>query len=300
MSVSEPCIVNGTKRNPEITHLRFATCAAIVALVLATVPAAHAQCSQASRPAAVSAQPALPAPITPTNNPAADSSSSSAPSPNVRFVTGSAITVLEDTPLQVINDMPISSRTARPRAEIAFTVTQDVVVGDVLVIPCGARVYGTVVSVRQAGRLAGASNLTLQLTALTLGGKSYPLYTIPFKVVGQSKTPPTIRKVSAGAAVGTLAMDARVAQLNPHLTEPVTGGKRVFADTVGAGLGAGVGAAIAASSPTSIAVIPAESQIVFPLASPIAVYPVDQPTAARLGRGLHPGGPVLYVRGESQ
>ncbi len=38
----------------------------------------------------------------------------------------------------------------------------------------------------------------------------------------------------------------------------------------------------------------------FTLASPIAVFPVDQRTAARLAQGLHQGGPVLYVRVENQ
>lgn len=74
----------------------------------------------------------------------------------------------------------------------------------------------------------------------------------------------------------------------------------VVADSVGAGLGAGVGAAIAAGSPPSIALIPAESQLEFTLASPIAVFPPDQATAAHLAQGMHRGGPVLYVRGENQ
>jgi len=217
----------------------------------------------------------------------------------VRFATGSAVTVLEETSLQVVNDMPISSRTTKAGAELHFTVTRDVVVDGILVIPCGATVFGTVVSAKQAGRLTGASNLTLELTALNLDGRSYPLYTPPFKVVGQSKTRPTVKKVAAGSAVGAVAMDARTAQLNPRLTEPVTGGLRAVGDGIGAGLGASVGAAIAASSPPSIALIPAESQMEFTLASPIAVFPVDQRTAARLAQGLHQGGPVLYVRGES-
>jgi len=64
--------------------------------------------------------------------------------------------------------MPISSRTTKAGARLSFTVTRDVVVDGVLVVPCGATVYGAVVSAKQAGRGAGASNLTLQLTALNL------------------------------------------------------------------------------------------------------------------------------------
>ena len=265
-----------------------------VVFMVAAVQVAGAQCSQAP------ARPAGSGESSPTAPGGDESSSSSTTAQAVRIVTGSAITVLEDTPLQVMNDMPITSRTTKEGAKISFTVTRDVVVEGVLVIPCGATVYGLVIAAKQAGRLTGASNLTLQLTALNLDGRSYPLYTPPFKVVGESKTRPTMNKVATGAAVGALAMDVRTAQLNPHLTEPVTGGERAVADTVAAGVGAGVGAAIASKSPASIAVIPAESQIEFTLAAPIAVYPVDQRTAARLAQGMHHGGPVLYVRGESQ
>lgn len=283
-----------------ISHCWCAFCLPLL-LILFSLPVASGQCSQATRPELASPdQSAASSQSNPSTAASGESVSSSDTSQAVRFATGNAVTVLEDTRLQVVNDMPISSRTASAGAKLSFTVTRDVVVDGTLVIPCGATVYGTVVESKQAGRLVGASNLTLELTALNLDGKSYPLYTPPFKVVGQSKTRPTVNKVATGAAVGALAMDVRVAQMNPHLTEPMTGGRHAFADGVGAGLGAGVGAAIAASTPPSIALIPGESQMVFALASPIAVYPVDQRTAARLARGMRPGGPVLYVRGENQ
>jgi hypothetical protein len=242
-----------------------------------------------------------------TPAPAADESSSSDTPGGVRFVTGRAVTVLEDTPLQVRNGMAISSRSTKAGDKLSFTVTRDVVVDGILVIPCGATVTGTMVEVRQAGRLVGASNLTLQLTSLNLDGKSYPLYTPPFKVVGASKTRPTAYKTAAGAGVGALVGASSVPTVT---TTDMDTGKRVSyklgpadqakGDAVFAGMGAGVGLAIAASTPPSIAMIPAESQMEFILASPIAVYPVDQRTAARLAYGMHHGPPALYVRGENQ
>ena len=207
--------------------------------------------------------------------------------------------------------MPISSRTTQAGARLAFTVTSDVVVDGVLVIPCGATVYGTVVQAKQAGRLVGASSLTLQWTSLSLDGRSYPLYTAPFKVVGASKTAPTVKKASIGAGMGVLAGEASMppprtitlldGSPHPHQEiEKITPAQRVAGDAIFAGMGAGAGLAIAASTPPSIALIPAESQMEFTLASPIAVFPVDQHTAARLAQGLHHGGPVLYMRGENQ
>ena len=260
---------------------------------------ASAQCSQAAPPmAATSTQAAL----SQQSNPAAvnsKSTSTSGMTHALRFATGSAVTVLEETPLQVSIDMPVSSRTTKAGAKLSFTVTRDVVVEGILVIPCGASVSGTVVSAKQAGRLAGSSSLILELTALNLDGKSYPLYTTPFKVVGQSKTGPTVDKVKNGAAEQASGMDAQIeASKPPEIAHQP--GPRGLSDGVAAGVGAGVGAAIAASSPASIALIPAESQMEFTLASPIAVFPVDQPTAARLAKGMRHGGPVLYVHGESQ
>ena len=266
-------------------------------LLAFTFPSALAQCSQETRPEPESS--AQPTASLSSNQPIPtrdDSSSSPDTAMDVRFATGSAITVLEDTALQVITGSPISSRTTKTGAKIPFTVTRDVVVNGILVIPCGARVYGTVVSAKQSGRLTGASSLTLELTELNLDGKTYPLYTPPFKVVGQSKTRPTANKVATGAAVGVLAVDSTM----PAWSQKPSPVDLARGDAVIAGVGAGVGVAIAASSPPSIALIPAESQMEFTLTSPIAVFPVDQRTASRLAQGMHHGGPVLYIRGESQ
>jgi len=278
-------------------HVACNAVSAFFLCAIFAVPLASAQCSQAKLPeAAFTTQPAAavqhqqPAPTR-------EDSSSSGTATEVRFATGSAITVLENTTLQVITDAPISSRTAKEGAKLPFIVTRDIVVDGILVIPCGARAYGTVVNAQQATRLAGASSLTLQLTELDLDGKTYPLYTPPFKVVGQSKTRPTVNKAVAGAAAGTLTMEA----LRPSATaHPISTADRAKGDSIVAGIGAGIGTAIAASSPPSIALIPSESQIEFTLATPIAVFPVDQRTAARLAKGMHRGGPVLYMRGESQ
>ena len=276
------------------------------------VSIASAQCSQATHPEAASSARSNEPVQDRTPSAASEAFSSSSEATNaVRFATGNAVTVLENTPLQVMNDMPISSRTTKVGARVSFTVTRDVVVDGILVIPCGATVLGKVVSAKQAGRLVGASNLTLELTALNLDGKSYRLYTTPFKVVGQNKTRPTVEKMTIGAAVGGVAAKATVPTNMSETILSAGGPPQTVHDAISpadqakgialaAGMGAGVGAAIAASSPPSIARIPAESEMEFTLASPIAVYPVNQQAARKLARGMYRGGPVLYVRGESQ
>jgi len=273
---------------------------------------ASAQCSQATgAEAAAFAQSSATAQGNTADALSSGSSSMSQTTPAVRIATDRAITVLDQTPLQVRTDLPISSRTARAGARLSFTVTRDVVVDNILVIPCGATVLGTVVEAKQAGRLVGASKLTLQLTTLNLGGRSYPLHTPPFKVMAASKTRPTMQKVTIGATTGALLADASVpppqysriaSNGGPprYVVEKVTAAQRAEGDAIVAGIGAGIGAGIAAGSAPSIATIPAESELEFTLASPVAVYPVDQMTAVRLAKGVHPGGPVLYVRDDTR
>ncbi len=297
------------KTTPRFSIGGRGVCFLIVVLALSCAAMA-AQCSQATRPVIAPDRPTSPVQDTPPAIAATASSSSSETAGTVRFVTGGAITVLEDTPLQVITDVPISSRTTKAGARLSFTLTRDVVVDGILVIPCGARVFGTVVAAKQAGRLVGASNLSLELTELNLDGRTYPLYTPPFKVVGESKTRPTTKKIATGATIGAVAANVAAPKVTYTLVDPIGPGKTVTKNlpvehrargvAMAAGVGAGVGTAIAASSPPSIALIPAESQIEFTLASPIAVFPIDQRSAARLAQGMHHGGPVLYVRGESQ
>ena len=251
-----------------------------------------AQCSQALLPRSARAPQS-------TN----ESSSSSAISANpqsgeVRTVDPdgkhSAITVPENTPLRVMNNQPISSRMTKPDTLLSFIVNQDVIIDGLLVIPCGATARGSIVNTQKAGVLTGSTQLIFELSALEFGGQSYPLYTYQFKVTGASKTVPTKTKIKTGAVAGAIVMVAGSIASN-HSTAKTPG-----AAVTGAALGAGVGTAVAAASPAPIVSIPAESEMVFVLSSPVAVVPIDAKEAARLARGMKPGGPVLYVRDDTQ
>jgi hypothetical protein len=208
----------------------------------------------------------------------------------------SAVTVLENTPLRVMSDQPISSRLTKPGEPLSFTVKEDVVVGDLLVIPCGATVHGAIVDARKAGVLTGSGQLILELNSLELGGQSYPLYTYQFKVSGVSKTKPTEKKIRTGAVVGAVVLGV----LSGSASGPPTAVEKLIGTGTGAALGAGVGTAVSAASPAPIVSIPAESEMLFALSSPVAVVPIDAKEAARLARGMKPGGPVLYVRDETR
>jgi hypothetical protein len=205
------------------------------------------------------------------------------------------VTVLENTLLRVMTTSQISTRGTRAGEPLLFMLNEDVVVDGVLIIPRGAMLHGSVVESKKSGKLSGSADLILKLDSLDLGGRSYPVYTYQFKAEGTSKTQPTETKIKGGAVIGAIAGAALSGSAKGETT---AAGKLAGAGT-GAALGAGVGTAIAAATPGPALTIPAESQIDFYLASPISVVPVSEREAARLSQGLHAGGPVLYVRGET-
>lgn len=208
--------------------------------------------------------------------------------------TSAPITILEDTPLHVLTNSAITTRNAEEGAPLTFTVSEDVIVNNVLAIPRGATVHGEVIKSKKSGTLTGSAELILKLDALFLGGHTYPLYTYRFKVTGESKTKPTEQKALRGAEIGAIVGGATVAEKGG-----VSGSARVANMAAGAAVGAGVGTLVSAASSGPGIRIPAESEIEFQFASPITVTPVSAKEAARLAQGLHAGGPVLYVRGET-
>jgi len=208
---------------------------------------------------------------------------------------GVHITVLEDTLIRVITDQPLSTKRSRDGTPVSFTVSEDVIVNHVLVIPRGATVHGEVVQDKKAGRLTGSPELTLKLISLDLGGASYPLYTYQFKVRGASKTKPTAAQIEGGAVVGALAGGVVSTSAKGGAT------RAGYAEDMAAGAaaGAGVVAATSVATPRPVLAIPAESQMDFYLAAPISVQPVSAKEAEQLAQRLHPGAPVLYIRDDN-
>jgi hypothetical protein len=222
-------------------------------------------------------------------------SSSSQPHVLSYATPNSQATVLEDTLIRVMTNQPLSSRQSKNGSAVLFTLSEDVTVDNVIVIPRGVTVYGELVQTRKAGVLTGSPELTLRLVSLDLGGRSYPLYTYQFEVQGASKTKPTETKVKGGAVIGAIV--GRV--FSGSAKGGTTGVGKLAGMGTGATLGAGVGAIASMAIPGPILTIPTESQLDFYLASPMSVQTVSVKEAARLLLGLHPDGPTLYVRDDA-
>ena len=207
------------------------------------------------------------------------------------------VTVLENTRLSVITNTSINTTKIHTGEALVFTLEEDVLVDDLLVIPRGVTLHGAVVEVRKAGKLTGSPDLILKLVSLDLEGRSYPLYCYEFMVEGTSKTRPAEAKIKTGTKTGAVIGAVVGAALDTSANGTPTVAGTLAGMGTGAAVGASVGTVVAAASPGPVIDIPAESQIDFYLASPISVVPVSRREAARLSEGLYSGGPVLYVRG---
>jgi hypothetical protein len=126
------------------------------------------------------------------------------------------------------------------------------------VIPAGAPVKGVILKSEAAGRIKGGGSLMLQVTSLTLHGKSYRLVTsaIAQEAKGRGKRSATMigGGGGAGALIGGLA----------------GGGKGA---AIGAVAGAAAGTAGATMTGKRDVVIPAETVLDFKLSAPVTLPP---------------------------
>jgi len=205
------------------------------------------------------------------------------------------ITVAENTLIRVMTNEPISTNDCRAGDPLSFTVIDDVLVDDVLIIPRGAALHGAVVQCKQSGPLTGSPSVIVKLTSLALEGRNYPLYSYHFKVDGESKAKKTETNATGGVVIGGLLGNAvrknRLGETSERQTFKYVAS--------GAAVGAGSGMILSAVTSGPFVMIPAESQLDFYLASPVSIVPVSSEEAERLLRLARSNGPVLFVRGET-
>jgi hypothetical protein len=95
---------------------------------------------------------------------------------------------------------------SKQKAGYRFTATLETNLQeeDVVVAPRGTTVYGRLAEASSAGRMAGSSQLTLELTDIVINGKDYPLLTSTYEVKGKGEGKKTAGKVIGGAGLGAL------------------------------------------------------------------------------------------------
>ncbi|HMC30286.1 MAG TPA: BON domain-containing protein [Candidatus Angelobacter sp.] len=174
------------------------------------------------------------------------------------------ITIPAGTQLSIRLNDEVNSEKAQIGDVFHGSISAPVAIGDQTAIPTTADVEGRVVEVKSAGRFAGQSVLTLELTKLTMNGRSYSLQTSQWTKSGNGRGKSTAAKVGGGAAVGAV------------LGGIFGGGKGA---AIGAAAGAGAGTGVSAVTKGQQIILRPEAIIAFQLQSPITVTPSASRTA---------------------
>ncbi|HEY7404049.1 MAG TPA: BON domain-containing protein [Candidatus Angelobacter sp.] len=172
------------------------------------------------------------------------------PTPKVTVPAGTQISIR-------LND-EVNSEKAQVGDIFHGSISAPITIDEQTIIPTTADVEGRVVDVKSAGRFAGQSVLTLELTKLTMNGRSYNLQTSQWSKSGNGRGKSTAAKVGGGAAVGAV------------LGGIFGGGKGA---AIGAAAGAGAGTGVSAATKGQQIILHPEGIIAFQLQSPITVTP---------------------------
>ena len=190
------------------------------------------------------------------------------------------VTIPAGAMLRMRINQPLDTAHAKPGQHFNGIVVNDVAAGGAVAIPRGAAVEGTVVDVKKAGALSGRAELSLQLTQVTLAGKTYPIATDIWDHHAGDKAVQTVDRTAATTGVGALVGAA-------------AGGGEGAA--IGAGIGAALGLGSSAASRSEI-YIPAEGLLTFQMAQPATVATVSQQEMDRLAQGVPGNGPQQLQR----
>ena len=139
---------------------------------------------------------------------------------------------------------------------IALRIQESIRVGDDQEIPAGAVIHGSIVVVKNGGRLAGAPELTLRFTDMEVDGDRHEISAEAFQVEGRNDAAKSALEIGGGAVAG-------------GVVGRVLGGKG--ATLPGALLGAVIGSGVAIQSNGDELLLPAGQRLRVRLSAPVTV-----------------------------
>jgi len=166
------------------------------------------------------------------------------------------VTIPAGTQLTVRLNDPLDSERNQVGDSFHATLGAPIVIDDETIIPSGADVVGHVVDVKSAGRFAGNSVLTLELTSLSVNGKTYNIQTSQWSRQGKGEGKNTAVKAGGGAALGAIIGG-------------IAGGGKGAA--IGSVAGAGAGTGVAATKKGEQIKLGPESTLSFLLINTVTV-----------------------------
>jgi hypothetical protein len=153
----------------------------------APVPTSDADSSQAAAPDSAPAPP----PTADTN-----AAQNPAPAPPITIPSGTSVLV------RMIDS--VDSSTNRIGDTFHASLENALVVGDTVLAPKGADAYGKLTQAKEAGKISGSPELTLELTGIRINGSVVPLDSTDYNVAGKSRGAQSAKRIGGGAVVGAV------------------------------------------------------------------------------------------------
>jgi hypothetical protein len=168
------------------------------------------------------------------------------------------VTIPAGTQLTIRLNEPLDSERNQVGDQFHGSLGAPIVVDDQTVIPLGADVTGRVAAVQSAGRFAGSSLLTLELTSLSVNGKTYNVQSNQWSRQGKGEGKNTAIKAGGGAALGAV------------IGGLAAGGRGA---AIGAAAGGATGTGVAATKKGEQIKLGPEATLNFQLVNPLTVMP---------------------------
>ena len=132
----------------------------------------------------------------------------------------------------------------------------DLILNNTLVARKGTDVYGRLAEAKEAGHIAGSSELQLELTRMVIDGRDYPVVSSDYTLQGKGRGSNTAKKVGGGAVAGAII-------------GAIAGGGKGAA--IGAGVGSAAGAGVQVLTRGQQVKVPSETLLEFRLQQPVTV-----------------------------
>lgn len=250
-----------TKVNDQMSVVTAQAAPEPVAPVYTPAPAPAAKPARKPKPAAKSVNNAEGAPAA-AAAPASQSAAPAPPPPQPVTVTVPANSIVTIRTIDAID-----SSTNHAGEVFKASLDAPIVVDSRVIVPAGADAYVKLVSASSAGRIAGRSELSLELASIVFQGKTYNVTSSDVKQTGASRGKRSAATIGGGAALGALI-------------GAVAGGGKGAA--IGAAVGGGAGTGVQVLTKGQQVKIPSETRLDFTLQQPLDItYFPGKKTRAR-------------------
>src|SRR5215510_5366200 len=173
---------------------------------------------------------------------------------------GRRVTVPAGTRILIRTTDPLDSSRQRAGQRFTANLETNLQVNNVTVAPRGTTVHGRLAEARAGGRLAGSSQLTLELTDIVIDGTAHPILTSTYEVRSEGRGEKTARRAAGGVGLGAL-----------------------IGGIAGGGTGAGIGAVAGGAAGTATSGVSGGNQISIPGESLIE-FRLERPTSLPVAR----------------